>query len=281
GGGSAGNTPASRTAFYEVNKLMEMARGWLPGNTWLQSPLTTNVNLNNTCNAYYSGNTINFYRSGGGCRNTGELAGVFDHEWGHGLDYHDTNGSISNSGEAYADIAEIYRIQHSCVGHGFFWTSDSGCGMTADGTGYNQNEDQTGGSHCDLDCSGVRDADWDKHADHTPDTPLNFLCSACLSGSAPCGTQTHCGAAPTRQAAWDFVARDLQSAPFNLDSQTAFIVGNKVFYQGSGNVGTWHSCTCGSSSDGCGATNGYMQWLAADDDDGNISNGTPHMTALY
>ncbi|MCP4659660.1 MAG: hypothetical protein GY856_30020, partial [bacterium] len=47
------------------------------------------------------------------------------------------------------------------------------------------------------------------------------------------------------------------------------------------NVGTWHSCTCGSSSDGCGATNGYMQWLAADDDDGNISNGTPHMTALY
>ncbi|MCP4659461.1 MAG: endopeptidase, partial [bacterium] len=76
GGGSAGNTPASRTAFYEVNKLMEMARGWLPGNTWLQSPLTTNVNINNTCNAYYSGNTINFYRSGGGCRNTGELAGV-------------------------------------------------------------------------------------------------------------------------------------------------------------------------------------------------------------
>ncbi|MCP4654894.1 MAG: hypothetical protein GY856_05680, partial [bacterium] len=164
---------------------------------------------------------------------------------------------------------------------GFFWTSDSGCGMTADGTGYNQNENQTGGSHCDLDCSGVRDADWDLHADHTPDTPLNFVCSACSSSSGPCGAQVHCAAAPPRQAAWDFVVRDLQSAPFNLDNQTAFIVGNKVFYQGSGNVGSWYTCSCGSSSGGCGATNGYMQWLAADDDDGNISNGTPHMTALY
>jgi hypothetical protein len=33
--------------------------------------------------------------------------------------------------------------------------------------------------------------------------------------------------------------------------------------------------------DGCGATNGYMQWLAADDDDGNLDNGTPHMTAIF
>ena len=42
GGGSAGNTPASRTAFYEVNKLAEQARGWLPSNAWLQArlPLT-------------------------------------------------------------------------------------------------------------------------------------------------------------------------------------------------------------------------------------------------
>ena len=89
----------------------------------------------------------------------------------------------------------------------------------------------------------------------------------------------HCAAAPSRQAAWDLVARDLPAAPFNLDSQTAFIVGNKVFYQGSGNIGTWHACTCGGTSDGCGATNGYMQWLTADDDNGNLNDGTPHMTA--
>jgi peptidase YpeB-like protein len=158
GGGSAGNTAASRSAFYEVNKLAEQARGWLTTNTWLNSLLTTNVNLNNTCNAFWStaAGTINFYRSGGGCRNTGEIAGVFDHEWGHGMDDNDAAGALSSSSEAYADIAAIYRLQTSCVGHGFFQTSDKGCGQTADGTGFNANEAQQGAAHCDLDCSGVR-----------------------------------------------------------------------------------------------------------------------------
>jgi hypothetical protein len=280
-GTSAGDTASSRSAFYEVNKLFEQARGWLPTNAWLQSRLQTRLNLNNTCNAFWDGTSINFYRSGGGCRNSGELAGVFDHEWGHGLDDNDANGALSNSSEAYADIAAIYRLQSSCVGYGFFETSDQGCGQTADLTGFNVNEAQVGAAHCDLDCSGVRDTDWDKHTDHTPDTALGFVCSSCQAGTGPCGRQVHCAAAPVRQAAWDLAARDLQAPPYNYDSQTAFIVANRIFYQGSGNVGSWHACTCGVSSSGCGATNGYMQWLAADDDNGNLNDGTPHMTALF
>ena len=253
GGGSPGNTASSRSAFYEVNKIAEQARGWLPSNTWLQSVLTTNVNINNTCNAFWStaAGTINFYRSGGGCRNAGEIAAVFDHEWGHGLDDNDANGFLSNSSEAYADIAAIYRLQTSCIGYGFLSTQDRGCGQVADGTGFNANDAYPGPLHCDLDCSGLRDADWDKHADHQPDTALGFVCNSCLSGSGPCGRQVHCAAAPSRQAAWDLVARDLRGAPFNYDSQTAFIVGNKLFYQGSGSIGAWHSCTCGISSDVC------------------------------
>lgn len=280
GGGSAGNTASARSAFYELNKIAEMARGWLPTNTWLQSRLTTNVNIQNTCNATWGGGQVNFYRSGGGCRNTGEIAGVFDHEWGHGMDDNDAIGSLSNSSEGYADIAAIFRLQTSCVGHGFYQTTNKGCGQTADGTGFNQNEHQNGGSHCDLNCSGVRDADWDQHADHNPDTPANFVCSACLTGSGPCGRQVHCAAAPQRQAAWDLVARDLTSAPFNLDSQTAFLTGNRIFYLGSGNIGSWYTCTCPSTSGGCGLTNAYLQWLAADDDNGNVNDGTPHITAL-
>jgi trimeric autotransporter adhesin len=281
GGASLGNTPASRSGFYELNKLIEQARGYLPANTWLQNQLTSNMNLNQTCNAFWNGSTVNFYRSGGGCRNTGELAAVFDHEWGHGMDDNDAAGVLSNSSEGYADIAAIYRLQASCVGHGFFWTSNRGCGQTADGTGFNQNEAQQGAAHCNLDCSGVRDSDWDKHADHTPDTALGFVCTSCLASTGPCGRQVHCAAAPARQAAWDLVTRDLTTAPFNLDSQTAFIVGNKLFYQGSGNIGLWHACTCGASSSGCGTANGYMQWLTADDDNGNLNDGTPHMTAIF
>jgi hypothetical protein len=281
GFGGAGNTAASRSCYYETNKLQEQARGWLSSNTWLTQQLTANVNIANTCNAFWNGSSVNFYRSGGGCRNTGEIGAVFDHEWGHGMDDFDANGTLSNSSEAYADIAAIYRLQTSCVGHGFFWTSDRGCGQTADGTGFNQNEAQSGAAHCNTNCSGVRDADWAKHSDNTPDTPQNFVCPKCTSSSGPCGRQVHCAAAPVRQAAWDLVTRDLTAAPFNYDSNTAFIVGNKLFYQGSGNVGTWHACDCtAGTADGCGATNGYMQWLTADDDNGNLNDGTPHMTAI-
>jgi hypothetical protein len=283
GSGGAGNTPASRSGFYELNRIAEQARGWLPSNTWLGAQVTSNMNLNQTCNAFWSpaAGTVNFYRSGGGCRNTGELAGVFDHEWGHGMDDNDAGGSLSNSSEAYADVAAIYRLQTSCVGHGFFWTLDDGCGQTADGTGFNANEALTGASYCCTDCSGVRDADYAKHVPATPATALGFVCGQCTSGTGPCGRQVHCAAAPSRQAAWDLVARDLTAAPFGLDSQSAFLVGSKLFYHGSGNIGSWHACTCGSSSSGCGATNAYMQWLAADDDNGNVNDGTPHMTALH
>ncbi|MDC0710891.1 endopeptidase [Stigmatella sp. ncwal1] len=281
-GGGTGNTAAARSCFYELNKLKEQARGWLPANTWLQGKLTANVNISSTCNAFWNGSTVNFYKSGGGCRNTGEIGAVFDHEWGHGIDNFDANGALSNSSEGYADIAAIYRLQTSCIGFGFFQTTNTGCGQTPDGSGYNQNEAQTGAAWCNTNCSGVRDADWDKHVNKTPSTPANFVCTRCSSGSGPCGKQVHCAASPTRQAAWDFVARDLRAAPFNYDSNTAFLVANKVFYQGSGNVGTWHGCNCtAGTSDGCGATNGYMQWLAADDDNGTLADGTPHMSALY
>ena len=280
-GTSAGNTPASRTAFYELMKLKEQAAGWLPSNGWINGQLPCNVNIASTCNAFWNGSSINFYRSGNGCRNTGELAGVFDHEWGHGLDAFD-GGPMSNSSEAYADIAAMYRLQTSCMGYGFFQSKSYGCGRTSDGTGDNHNEAQVGPAHCATNCSGVREADWNRHADHQPDTPANFVCSRCNSGSGPCGREVHCAAAPVNQAAWDLATRDLQAAPYNYDSNMAFIVANKLFYHGSAAISLWHSCDCSSgTSDGCGSMSGYMQWLAADDDNGNISDGTPHMTAIH
>jgi hypothetical protein len=129
----------------------------------------------------------------------------------------------------------------------------------------------------------VRDADWAQHSDNTPDTPQNHVCTRCTTAfTGLCGRQTHCAAAPTRQVPGGLAARDLRAAPFNYDANTAFIVANKIFYQGSGNVGSWHSCDCNKgTSNGCGSTNGYMQWLAADDDNGNLNDGTPHMTAIY
>ena len=44
GYGGAGNTHSARTQFYQVNRIKEVGRGWLPSNTWLQpasSPSTS------------------------------------------------------------------------------------------------------------------------------------------------------------------------------------------------------------------------------------------------
>ena len=287
----AGNTTtaAARAGMYEVNRIFETGRGYLPKNPWLQGnqggPLPTNMNINQTCNAFYTfgdPGTINFYREGGGCRNTGEIAAVFDHEWGHGMDEHDSAGIFSSSSEGYADIAGMYRLWASCVGYGFFMSGSLGCGDTIDGTGPNNNEAQQGGDVCDLDCSGVRDSDYFKIAGGTP-LGVNFVCTSCFAGdSGPCGRQVHCSATPTREAAWNFVARELQNPlGADVDANTAFIIGDKVFYQGSGNVGTWHNCSCPSTSDGCNADGGYLNWLAADDDNGSIADGTPHMVDIH
>ena len=181
-----------------------------PGST-LQ--LTTNVNINDTCNGFWNGSTINFYRSGGGCRNTGELAGVFDHEWGHGLDDNDANGIISNSSEGYADIAAIYRYQDSCVGHGFWWTFATGCGATAGRHGL-QRERGPDRPACTArpTARACATPTGPSTSDNTPDTALGYVCSAATTGTGPCGRQVHCAAAPQRQAAWDLVARDLAGA---------------------------------------------------------------------
>jgi hypothetical protein len=110
GFGGLGNTHASRTGFYELNRIMEMARSQLPGNSWLQQQLRATMNITNSCNAFWNGVTVNFYQSGGGCSNTGELAGVFDHEWGHGIDDNDAVPTIASpSGEGIADIYTALR----------------------------------------------------------------------------------------------------------------------------------------------------------------------------
>jgi hypothetical protein len=59
-GASAGDTHSTRSCFYHLNRVMEKGRAWLPDNAWLRQQLTSNVNINSTCNAYWNG-SVNFY----------------------------------------------------------------------------------------------------------------------------------------------------------------------------------------------------------------------------
>ena len=100
-GHSAGDTKSSRSGFYEMNRIIEHAKGHLPTSRGWTDQLTSNMNIVDSCNAFWNGNAVNFFRSSGSCRNTGEIAGIFDHEWGHGMDNNGVNPNIASPGESH------------------------------------------------------------------------------------------------------------------------------------------------------------------------------------
>jgi hypothetical protein len=260
-GSSTGNTHAARSGFYHLNRIAEHARTWLPTRTWLTARLSDNVNIALTCNAYWNGATVNFYKSGGGCSNTGEIAAVFLHEWGHGLDEND-GGGYDNPSEAYADVTAIMATHVSCIGRGF--RPSANCGGNGD--------------PC-LSCTGVREQDWDKHASHTPATPAGFLANYCPGGGGPCGKEVHCEAHVGAEAMWDLAVRDLPA--MGLDQATAWNLADKLWYKSRlGSGGNAYNCSL-PFSDGCSVGSWFHKMLVVDDNDGNLANGTPHAAAIF
>ncbi|HZI65781.1 MAG TPA: Ig-like domain-containing protein, partial [Thermoanaerobaculia bacterium] len=69
-------------------------------------------------------------------------------------------------------------------------------------------------------------------------------------------------------------------APPTIDVQTAYELATRLFYLGAGPVGRWFECRTDGTA-GCIADGGYLNQLAADDDNGNLTDGTPHMKAIH
>jgi hypothetical protein len=266
GTGGGGNTHAARNQFYHLNRIKETGRAWLPGNSWLSAKLTANVNLNQTCNAYWDGTAVNFFRSASGCGNTGEIAGVSLHEFGHGLDENDGSAFSPDmgTGESYGDFTAALVTHRSCQGNGFF---------TGNCAGY--------GDPCTA-CSGVRDIDWAKHGSNTPHTVDNFTRDRCFSDfyAGPCGREGHCESYVISEALWDFAARDLPGP----GSAAAWATVERLWYLTRSTAGSAFSCRPTNTpwtSDGCAAGSLWRTFRAADDDNGNLADGTPHSCQLF
>ena len=261
-GSSAGNTHASRSGFFHLNRSMEKGRAWLPANNWLKQQLVDNVNINATCNAYWNG-SVNFYKSGGGCRNTGEIMGVFVHEWGHGIDQND-GGGYDNPSEAYADVVAFFETRESCIGRGFFVSQNC--------DGY--------GNAC-LDCTGIRDQDWDMHANHAPSTPGGFIQNNCSGGGGPCGKEEHCEGYLVGETVWDLATRDLVTTG-GLDAASAWQLAEKMFYKSrAGSGGNAYNCALAQRRRLRRPAAGSTSSALIDDDDGNLNNGTPHAASIF
>ena len=268
GVGGAGNTHAARSGYYHLTNWKLKAQTWLPSNTWLQAQLTDNVNLNQTCNAYWNGSSVNMFKSGGGCRNSGELPTVVLHEVGHGLDSNDGNSSADNgTGESYGDTMGFLLTHDSCMGTGFF-SDGSKC------SGY--------GDACTT-CTGIRDVDYAKHTSATAHTPLNFVKAKCPTSSSykgPCSREGHCEGYIAAEAAWDLAVRDLPAAGY--DTNTSWFILERLFYLSRATAGSAYTCNSSTfASDGCGTSSWFYTFRVVDDSDGNLSNGTPHAAAIY
>jgi len=112
-------TTAETTAFFWTTETHNFTSAVM-GNNGLEFELTTNVNINSTCNAFWDGSSINFYRAGGGCPNTAHDATVVAHEYGHGVD--SGRGGILNGSysEGFGDALAHALTDQSCAGIAFF-----------------------------------------------------------------------------------------------------------------------------------------------------------------
>lgn len=289
GVGGAGNTHASRSGMYHLTRINRKGASFFPANAWLASKVTANMNINLTCNAFWNGSSVNFYRSGGGCSNTGEIAAVFLHEWGHGLDTN-TGGAASNdqgSGEAVGDTFAFLETRDGCIGQNFLPASNC---------------------HNCVACTGVRDvSDFDisgpgliaRPSNVTANTGINcdrFLttggtvnCPYRTSGGAgslyrgPMGYEGHCESVIAGSANWDLA--QMLITQHGVDPGWAAM--DKIWYgsltpsKSAYQVTSGGTCNASASVDGCAATNWYTVFLPADDDDGNLANGTPNACRIW
>lgn len=111
---------AQVSAFYWVNVAHEFVKPFLPG---APSRLVNNevhVNINDTCNAFWSSddNSLNFFKSGGGCVNSA-YCDVACHEFGHGVDAEFGDILDAAYSEGFGDSMTILITHDSIIGRDF------------------------------------------------------------------------------------------------------------------------------------------------------------------
>lgn len=182
------------------------------------SVIVSLVNQNSTCNAYFDGN-VNFFTEGGGCNNTGRIADVNYHEWGHGFHYYNMesgvyDGSIS---EGIGDSVSFMQTGDPIIAPYFMTTGE-----------------------------GIREVDSDRVY------PDDWVGEVHEDGLIFAG------------AVWDlWAALDLQ---YPDDPGQAYDTLSQLFVDGL--------------KSGPEIPDSYDEFVAADDDNGDLSDGTPHQCAI-
>jgi hypothetical protein len=122
--GSVDTVTAQANVFVAVNRVRDWVRSVNPLDSKADFVHTANVNQAQTCNAFFNGNSINFFAAGGGCVNTA-YSTVVAHEDGHWLNViYGTGNGGDGMGEGNADVWAMYIYDDPIVGLNF---CGSGC----------------------------------------------------------------------------------------------------------------------------------------------------------
>jgi Zn-dependent metalloprotease len=237
--GNGASTQADRDAFFHQNRVRALAKKYL-AISWLDSTVTSTVNEDDVCNAFWDGAGTNFFRSGGGCNNTGTIADVMYHEWGHGLDQN-TNLGDGSTGEATGDITAMHVTHDARIGPYF---------------------DVTGPPVRDLESSRVGYV--------AKPSALDTYCVACTGQctNGPYGHEVHCEGEIYGQTEWDLSKTLTAELGFNTGWQTL----ERIYFTSMPQSNTMVPTAAQSA---------YSAYLAADDDNGNLADGTPHCREIY
>jgi Zn-dependent metalloprotease len=133
---NSNSTIQERTAYWSVNEIHDHMKSVFPSFTGLDFSLETNVDEFGTCNAFFAGNSINFYEEGLStngtdyCEATGKIADVVYHEYGHAINsYRYNSGSGMQNGalnEGFADVWAFTLSQDPILGIGFYQNNPLG-----------------------------------------------------------------------------------------------------------------------------------------------------------
>jgi len=105
--------------FEGIGLLRDWIRSVNPSDNTADFRATSNANLASTCNAFFNGNSVNFYQQGGGCNAT-SYSTVIAHEMGHWFNvlYGTGNGS-DGMGEGNADVFGMFLYNTNRLGADF------------------------------------------------------------------------------------------------------------------------------------------------------------------
>ncbi|HUQ06663.1 MAG TPA: DUF4215 domain-containing protein [Kofleriaceae bacterium] len=117
---------AQLSTYVHAHVVKEYARRFAGDLEFLDDQLPVRVNIDDECNAFSDGNSINFFKESDMCSNTGTIADVVYHEFGHSLHAHAIiqgvgffDGAFS---EGLSDYLSATILNDSGMGRGFFKT---------------------------------------------------------------------------------------------------------------------------------------------------------------